>query len=63
MWTSGYNLEPNLQNESTESLLLISVLGQHVLKDHALSELRRRKAIREENDFSGLFMTDLSGVY
>jgi transcriptional regulator of nitric oxide reductase len=49
-----------VKDESVEGLLLMAVLGQDSLREAALRELGRRKAIRDNIDFVELYMTNLS---
>lgn len=49
-----------LRDDSIEGLLLMAVLGQDSLREAAIRELGRRKAIRENMEFTELYMTNLS---
>lgn len=54
--------ELNLRHETTETLLLMSVLGQGDQKESALRELRRRKALLADGEFENSYITNLSGI-
>jgi hypothetical protein len=46
----------SLQNESTETLILMSELGQDPYRSQALRELRRRKITRTKERLADAFM-------
>ena len=57
-----YGVEPNFGGEQTETLLLMAVMGQGLLKNAALDELHRRRELLVEEDFNTSFVTNLSGI-
>lgn len=54
--------ELNLRIEKTETLLLMAVLEQGAMKEAALSELKRRKALLSDEAFESSCITNLSGI-
>lgn len=54
--------EINLRCEQTETLLLMAVLGQGRMKETAMDELKRRKALIAHNEFDSSYATNLSGI-
>ena len=63
MEIAGYDYGLNFAHESVETLLLMAVLGQEAVREAALSELQRRKALAIESaDLSSVFMTNISGI-
>ena len=52
--------DETLQWECIENLMLMSVLGQEPFRNSAIQELQRRKLLKDPDQFSDAFMTNLS---
>lgn len=50
------------RRRNIENLLLMTVLGDGMVREKAKAELRRRRVIRDRDDYEGTFMTNLSVV-
>jgi hypothetical protein len=55
-------IEDVLGCKNIESLLLMAVLGDSAMRQHARRELSRRRVINSVEDFEDSFMTNLSVV-
>lgn len=56
------NLIESLKWERVENLMLASVLGQEPFRSQALEELKRRRLLKNSNQFFDAFMTNLGVV-
>lgn len=57
------NMEKSLQNERTESLMLMSIFGDSCYRYQAMKELQNRRLIDNSEQIADGFMTNLGVIF